>query len=119
QESARAGFLLEIHVVETGIGCRELREFAALFPVETARIDQHAADRDTVAAEELGGGVIQEVRAQLEGLHQPGRGEGRIHQQRQAGLVRDFRDFRNIEDVQARIAQRFAEQQTRIWLYRL
>jgi hypothetical protein len=50
--------------------------------------------------------VVDQVGAVVEGLHQPGRGEGRVHQQRQAGVVRDGGDGRDVQHVQARVAQR-------------
>src|SRR5450432_3895323 len=52
-----------------------------------------------------------EVGSMLERPHEPGGGEGRIDQQWHAVLVREFRDTGNIEDVEARITQRFAEEE--------
>ena len=59
-------FLGEVHAVEAVVGLGQRRKFAAGQPVEGAAVDQHAADRDAVAAEELGGGVVDEVGAVIE-----------------------------------------------------
>ena len=95
----------------------ELRKFAALLPVETPRVDQHAADRDAVAAEELCRRVIQEIGAEFEGLHQVGRRERRIDQQRQLRLVRDLRHRGDVQYIQAGIAQCFTEQEPGVVSY--
>ena len=50
----------------------------------------------------------------LERLHQLRRGERRVDQQRQAVLVRDRGDARDVEHVEARVAERLAEQQPRL-----
>jgi len=46
-----------------------------------------------------------QVGALFQRLHQIGRGEGGIHQERQAVFVGDFRNCRHIEHVEARIAR--------------
>jgi hypothetical protein len=58
--------------------------------------------------------VEDEVGAMLDGLHQPGRREGRVDEQRQAGVVRDRSHVGDVEHVQAGVAQRLAEQQPRL-----
>ncbi len=55
-----------------------------------------------------------QVGAQLERLLQPRRRERGVHQQRHAGVVRDGRHAGDVQHVQPRIAQRFAEQQLRV-----
>ena len=47
----------------------------------------------------------------VEGLHQPRRGEGAVHQQRQTGVVRDRTDRGDVQHLEPRVAQRLAEQQ--------
>jgi hypothetical protein len=85
-------------------GSEQLREFAALSPIEAAGIDEHAANRGAMAAEELRRRVIEQVGAELERLHQVGRRERRIDEQRHARFVRDCRDCRNVEHVETRVA---------------
>ncbi len=82
-------------------------------------VDQHSADRDSVPAEELGGRVVDEIRAMIEGLQQIRRREGRIHEQRQFRLVRDGGDRGNVEDLQSRVAECLAEEQPRVRANRL
>ena len=83
-------------------------------PVELPGIDEQAADHDAVAGQELGRRVEHEVGAVRERLHQVRRRERRIDEQRQAVLVRERRHARNVEHVEARIAERLAEQEPRL-----
>ena len=117
QERGRRRFLREHHVVEPVIGLGQRRELAARLrsvPLERPGVDQHAADDHPVARQELGRGVEDEIRAVVEGAHQPGRGERRIDQQRQAVVVRERRHARHVQHVEAGIAERLAEQQPRL-----
>ena len=61
----------------------------------------------------------EQVGAVLERAHQVRRGEGGVDQQRQPGIVRDFGDAWNVEDVKPRVAERFAEDKPRIRADRL
>ena len=56
-ERGGAVLLGEHHVVEAGVGLAQGREPAGGVPVEGAAVDEHAADGDSVAAEELRRGV--------------------------------------------------------------
>ena len=60
-------------------------------PVEAAAVDDDAADGDAVAAQELGGGMHDDVGTVLDGPAQVGRGERGIDRQRQAVPVGDAR----------------------------
>jgi hypothetical protein len=114
QEGPHRAFLGEHHVVEALIGLGELGELACrarAFPVEAAAIDHNAADHRAVAGQEFGRRVVDQVCAVVEGLDQPGRGEGGVHQQRHAGLVRNGTDGGDIEHVQARVTDGFAKEQ--------
>ena len=111
QEGADRAFFAEHHVVKAFVGLGQLGEFARFFPVETAAVDQHAADHGAVAAQELGGRVVNDVGTKVEGLDQVRRGEGGVHQQRHFGLVGDLRHGGNVEHVQPRVAHGFAEEQ--------
>ena len=114
EKGGDGGFLAEIHAVKAFIGLGEGRELAARgLPVKGSAIDQQAADGDTVAAEEFGRGMENQVGAMIEGPHQPGCGEGAVHHQRQAMLMGQRGHRRDVEHVEAGIAQRLAEQQSR------
>src|SRR2546426_11541507 len=119
QERGDGRLLLEVHAVKSRVGLGQLRKFSRGLPVENAAVDQHPADRDSVPAEELGGRVVDEIRAMIEGLQQIRRREGRIDEQRQFRLVRDLRHRRNIEHVEARIPEGLAEEQPRVWADRI
>ncbi len=97
--------------MEALVGLGQLGEFAGGFPVERAGVHQQAADGDAVAAEELGGGVVEQVCTQLERPHEVRCSEGRIQQQRHLGVMGDLRDHRHVQHVEPGIAERFAEQQ--------
>ena len=47
----------------------------------------------------------------FKGLHQPGRGEGGIDQQRHAGGVRNLTDRRQVQNVHAWVAHSFTKKQ--------
>ena len=70
----------------------EHRIAALTRPVERAAVDDHAADRIAVAAEEFGERVDDDVRAVLERLAQVRCRERVVDDQRHAGLARDVRD---------------------------
>ena len=114
QEGAVGALLAEHHAVEALVGLVEFGESRGLAPVEAPAVDQHATDHRAVAAEELGRRVEDQVGAVLERLHQPGRREGRVDEQRNAGVVGDRADGRDVEHVQPRVAERLAEQQLRV-----
>ena len=111
QERADAAFLAEHHAVEAGVGLVQFGKTRRGVPVEQAAVDQHATDHGAVAGQELGRRMEHQVGAVFEGFHQPRRGEGGVDQQRQSGLVGDRADGGNVQHVQPRVAQRFAEQQ--------
>jgi hypothetical protein len=117
QEGGRRGFLREHHVVKALVRLGERRELSlrsTFVPPERAGIDEHAADDDAVAREKLRGRVEHEVGPVLERPHEVGRGERRVDQQRQPVVVRNRGDARNVEHVESRIAERLAEQETRL-----
>jgi hypothetical protein len=111
QEGGNGAFLGEHHAVETLIRFGELGKASGRVEVEGPAVDQYTADGSAVTAEELGRRVVDEIRAMLEGLEQVRRRKGRIDQQRYAVLMRDPGDRGNIQHVEPRIAERFAEQQ--------
>ena len=114
QEGTDGAFLSKAHAVEAGVRFGQLRKTARGVPVELAAVHQHATHHRAVTAQKLGGRVVHQVSAMLKRLHQPGRGEGAVHQQRQAGVVRDLRHVGNVQHVQPRVAQGLAEQEPRL-----
>ena len=113
QERADAALFAEHHAVKALVRRRQLGEAARRVPVETPAVHQHAADDGTVARQELRRRMKDQVSAVLERLHQVRRREGRVDEQRQAVLVRDRTDRRDIEHFEPRVAERLAEQQPR------
>ena len=82
----------------------------AVVPRELAAVDDDAADGVAVAAHELGERMHHDIGAMIERPRDVGRGERVVDDQRNAVLVRDFRDRRDIQNVAARIADGLAIQ---------
>ena len=72
-----------------GVGVSNVAELTACLPVELAAVHDDAAQRGAVAADELGGGMNNDICAVLNGTDQVRGAEGIIDDQRQAVLVRD------------------------------
>ena len=87
---------------------------AGCAPVEAAGVDEEAADHGAVARQELRRRMDDEVGAVVEGPHEPRGGERRIDEKRQSVLVRERGHTRHVEDFEARIAERLAEEQPRL-----
>ena len=113
-EGRRAEFLAEDDAVIAGIGLGDGRKLARGREVETAAVDDHAADRDAVAADPFGDRMHHDVGAELDRPAEIRRGEGIVDQQRHAGRVRDFRDLRDVEHFEARIADGLADHEPRV-----
>ncbi len=118
QKRRDGAFFCEVHAVKPDVRLRQRQKFAARQPVERTAIDQHAADRHAVTADEFRRRVIHEVGAVIERCHQVRRSERRINQQRQAVVVGDGANRRNVEHVQPRVAERLAEQQSGVGTHR-
>jgi len=99
-----AELLIKDDAVVAGIGLGQLREFSGRMPVEAAAVDQHAADGDAMAADPFGRGMHYEVGAELDRLAQIRRGKGVVDQERNFRVMRDLRHRRDIQHLQARIA---------------
>ena len=65
-EGGRAEFLGKIETVISGIGLGHAREFTRGFPVESAAVDQHAANRDPVSADPFGGRMEDNINTMFE-----------------------------------------------------
>ncbi len=83
-------------------------------PVELPGVDDDAADRRAVAADELRERVHDDVGALVEGARADRRGDGVVEDQRHARGVRRLRPRRDVDDVQARVADRLAEDELRV-----
>src|SRR6185437_16990731 len=94
-EGLRSELLREIDAVIAGIGLAERRKFVCRLPVETAAIDQGAADGYAVAAQPFCGGMHDDVAAMLDGTAKIGRPEGGVDHKRQPRLVSDRSHARN------------------------
>ena len=94
QEGADGALLAEHHVVEAVVGLRSAPAKRCRCASQSKLPPSTSRPPITVPwpRQELGGRVVDQVGAVVEGLHQPRRGEGRVHQQRHAGLVRDGGD---------------------------
>ena len=75
-------------------------------PVKLAGVHDDAAKGGSVAAEELGCGVDDDVRTVLDGADEVGRAEGVVHHQRNAVLVRQLGQGVDVGDVTVGVAQR-------------
>ena len=102
-----------------GVGLGEILEAARSGPVELARVDDDAADGRAVAAEELGGGVDDDVRTPLDGPHQRRRSAGVVDNQRQPVFMRDGGELFDVGDVELGIAERFGVDGARLALMAL
>src|SRR5499427_8845290 len=78
-------------------------------PVEGAAVDDQAADRVAVAAEEFGQRVHHDVGAVVDRLAQVRRRQGVVDDQRHAGAARDVGDRLDVGDDAARIGDRLDE----------
>ena len=92
----------EDHAVIAGAWFREHGELA-VGPVELARVDDDTADRGAVAADELGRGVDDYIRAELDGAAQIRRGKGVVDHQRDTRFVGNLGDTLDVDHVHARI----------------
>ena len=88
---------------------RQHRIFARFRPVEGAAVDDDAADRIAVAADEFGQRMDDDVGAMLDRPHQIGRGQRVVDDQRQAVLAGDVADLLRCRRNAARIGQALDE----------
>ena len=81
----------------------------AVVPREAAGVDDRAAHGGAVAADELGGRMHHDVGAKVDRPAQVRAGEGVVHHQRDAVVVRDLRHRLYVEHVDLRVAERLGE----------
>ena len=94
----------------------ELRELAALGPVELAAIHNHAAESRTVTSDELGGRMHHDIGTVFNRANQIRSTEGVVDHQRNLVLVSDFGDSVDIRNVGMRVAESFDEDELRVAL---
>ena len=102
-----AGSLGKADAVVTGVRLREGGEFAAGLPVKLAGVNDDAAQRGAVAADELGGRMDNDVGTMLDRADQVGRAEGVVDDKRNTVLVGDSGNGVNVGDVGVGVAKRF------------
>ncbi len=93
----------------------KLREFA-VGPVKFAAVHNHAPHLNRVAVHVFGGGMDNNIRAELEGLAQNRRGKGVIHNQGDAHLVGNVREALNVQHGEGRVGNGFAKDQLGVGL---
>ena len=91
------------------VGLGELGELTGGRPVEIAAVHDDAAHGHRVAVHVLGGGVHDDVGAPLDGTAEGGRGEGVVHHERQARLMRRFGEGLDVQDCESRVGDRLAK----------
>ncbi len=108
-ERLRSELFGEDNAVIAGIGLGELRKFTRADPVESAAVDDHAADRNPVAADPLRRRMHDQIGAEFDRPAEIRCCKRIVDQKRNFRRMRDFRDLRNIEHLQAGIADGFAD----------
>ena len=95
----------ERHTMIAGVRVRDQRELSARSPVKLAGIDDHAAKRRAVAADELRRRVDDNVRAVFDGADEIGRAKGIIDDDGKRMLVRNLCNRVNVGNVAVGIAE--------------
>ena len=106
-ESSRAGSVHKADAVVAGVGCCNGGIVAGSSPVELAAVHDDAAQGGAMAADELGGGVNNDVCAVLQRADQVRGAEGVVDDKRNAVLVGDSGNGVNVGDVGVGVAKRF------------
>ena len=106
REGGRAASLGKRDAMVGGVGLGDLRILAARLPVKVAAIDNHTAQRGTVAADELGCGVDDDVGTMLQRTEQIRGTEGVVDDNRQTVLLGDLGDGVDVGDVGVGVAER-------------
>ena len=103
--------------VVAGVGLAQLGEFARGGPVEAARVDDDAAQRGAVAADELGGRVYHDVGSVFDGADEVGGAEGVVDDERDAVAVGYLGHGIDVDDARVGVAQRLDEDGLGVGLY--
>ena len=107
-ERSDGAFFGEHHAMKAVVRLGQLGKFARGDPVKSAAIDQQAANHRTVAGEKLGCRVVDQIRAVIQRFQEVRRGEGRIDEERNLVLVRELAQHRQVQHIEAGIAEGFA-----------
>jgi len=94
----------------------ELRELAALGPVELTAIHNNAAESRAVTADELRCRMHHDVGTMFNRTNQVRRTEGVVDDQRNLVLVSDFGDSVDIRNIGMRVAESFDKDELRVFL---
>ena len=113
RESEVAEGLVEAYPVVSARGLRHARELAVV-PRELPGLDHHPADRRPVPADELRGGVGDEIRPPFEGAAQVGCREGVVDHQRQPRIAGHCRHRLDVEHVDERVPDGLGEHHPRV-----
>ena len=101
--------------VVRGVGFTEHREAPRMLgPRKVAAIDNDAAERRTVSAQEFCQGMHNNVSAVFERPQQNGSRNRIVYQQRNAGLMGNVRERFEVADVSCRVPDAFAENHARV-----
>ena len=95
-----------------GARLRQHRIFAGFRPVEGAAVDDDAADRIAVAADEFRQRMDDDVGAMLDRPHEIGRRQRIVDDQRNAVLVGDLADRFEVDEFAVRIGEALDEDRT-------
>ena len=95
------------HAMVARIRISNRRIMPARLPVELAGIDDNAAERRAVTADELRRGMHNDVRAVLNRANQVGRAERVVNHQRKAVPMGDFRNCVDVGNIAVRVAEGF------------
>ena len=102
--------------VVTRVRVGDLREFARGFPVKFAGLDDDAAEGRAVAAEELCGGVDDDVSTVFDGPDEVRGAKGIVDDERDAVRMGQLRERLDVRDVGVRVAEGLDEDRFRIVL---
>ena len=111
-EGGSAEVFAVIHAVVGRVGAGEDGEAFAFCPREAAAVNNGAANTVAMATDIFGQRFDDDIRPQLQRAAECGRGDGVVNDERQTGGVRGGGKSGNIEDVNRRIADAFAINET-------
>ena len=100
--------------VIAGVRVGDLRVFARGLPVELAGLDDDTAEGRAVAAEELGGGVDDDVGTVFDGPDEVRGAEGVVDDERDAVRMSKLRQRVDVRDVRVGVAESLDEDGSRI-----
>ena len=111
-EGGSAEMFAVIHAVVGRVGAGEDGEAFAFCPREAAAVNNGAANTVAMATDIFGQRFNDDIRPQLQRAAKCGRGDGVVNDERQTGGVRGGGKSGNIEDVNRRIADAVAINET-------